>query len=154
LILRADEPEADFKVFQPRISGLEYSISHYGDHFYVLTNADGAENFKLMKTPVTATTKENWQELVAHRPEVLLEDILIFRDYLVLEERSNGLNQIRIHAWDGSADYYLPFQSETYTAYASVNPDFETHWLRYAYQSLATPASVIDYNMKTGERIV
>src|SRR5690606_8244697 len=88
------------------------------------------------------------------RPEVLLEDILIFRDYLVLEERSNGLNQIRIHAWDGSADYYLPFQSETYTAYASVNPDFETHWLRYAYQSLATPASVIDYNMKTGERIV
>ncbi len=153
-ILRANEPGADFQVFQPRIRGLEYSISHYGDHFYVLTNADGAENFKLMKTPVTATTKEHWQELVAHRPEVLLEDVLIFRDYLVLEERSNGLNQIRIQAWDGSTDYYLPFESETYTAYASVNPDFETHWLRYAYQSLATPASVIDYNMKTGERIV
>lgn len=153
-ILAADEPEGAFRVFQPRIRGLEYSISHYDNHFYVLTNADGAENFKLMKTPEYATSIENWLELIPHRPEVLLEDVLIFKDYLVLEERSNGLNCIRIKAWEGDVDYYLPFESETYTAYASVNPDFETVWLRYAYQSLATPASVIDYNMKTGERIL
>ena len=148
-ILPTDNPLGTFKVFQPRVRGLEYSISHYGDSFYILTNKDKATNFKLMKTPENATTKENWKDLISHRKDVLIEDIDIFRDFLVVSERSNGLNKIRIMPWSGSGEYYLPFESETYTAYTTTNVDFDTDILRYAYQSMGTPSSVIDFNMKT-----
>lgn len=153
-ILAADRPDDDFQVFQPRVRGMEYSISHFEDSFYVLTNKDDATNFKLMKTPVSDTEMAHWQDLIPHREDVLLEGIDIFRDFLVVEERSQGLTHIHIKPWDGSGDYYLPFNSETYTAYTTTNPDFETDVLRYAYQSLATPSSVIDFNMRTQEKIV
>jgi oligopeptidase B len=150
--LPADQPDGEFKVFQKRVRGLEYDIAHFGDHFYVLTNKDDATNFKLMKTPEFATAKENWVDLIPHREEVLIEDIDIFSDFLVVTERFNGLNTIRIMPWSGEGEYYLPFESETYTAYTSTNVDFETDILRYGYQSLATPASIIDFNMKTMEK--
>ncbi len=145
----ADEPDSDFKIFQKRIRGLEYSISHYGNSFYVMTNADKATNFKVMKTPENATSKENWKDLIPHREEVLIEGIDIFKDYLVVSERSNGLNKIRIMPWSGKGEYYLPFDIETYTCYTTSNVDFDTEILRYGYQSMATPSSVIDFNMKT-----
>jgi len=148
-ILLADKPDNKFKVFQKRVRGLEYSISHYGESFYVVTNKDKATNFKLMKTPEDATSKENWKDLIPHRKDVLIEDIEIFKDYLVVSERSNGLNTIRIMPWSGKGEYYLPFESETYTAYTSTNVDFDTDILRYGYQSMAVPSSVIDFNMKT-----
>ncbi|MFE3847677.1 S9 family peptidase [Flavobacterium sp. LB3P45] len=148
-ILNADNPDGKFEIFQKRIRGVEYSINHYKDSFYIMTNADDAENFKLMKTLETATTKENWKEVIAHREDVLLEDIEIFADYLVVEERSNGLNKIRIMPWSGEGEYYLPFESETYTAYTSTNVDFDTEILRYGYQSMTTPSSVIDFNMRS-----
>ena len=151
-ILNADNPDGKFEIFQKRIRGVEYSINHYKDSFYIMTNADDAENFKLMKTPETATSKENWKEVLAHREDVLLEDIEIFANYLVVEERSNGLNKIRIMPWSGEGEYYLPFESETYTAYTTTNVDFDTEILRYGYQSLATPSSVIDFNMRTKEK--
>lgn len=148
-ILEADNPDGKFRIFQKRVRGLEYSINHYGDSFYIMTNADKATNFKLMKTLETATAKENWKEVVPHREDVLLEDIEIFKDYLVVEERFNGLNRIRIMPWSGEGQYYLPFESETYTAYTGTNVDFNTDILRYSYQSMNTPSSVIDFNMKT-----
>ena len=148
-ILEADNPDGKFRVFQKRIRGLEYSIKHYGDSFYITTNKDKATNFKLMKTLETNTSKENWTEVIPHREDVLLEDIEIFKDFLVVEERSNGLNKIRIMPWSGEGEYYLPFESETYTAYTSTNVDFDTDILRYSYQSMTTPSSVIDFNMKT-----
>jgi oligopeptidase B len=151
-ILNADNPDGEFEIFQKRIRGVEYSINHYKDSFYILTNKDKAENFKLMKTLETATSKENWTEVIAHRKDVLLEDIEIFANYLVLEERSNGLNKIRIMPWSGEGEYYLPFESETYTAYGTTNVDFETEILRYAYQSMTTPSSVIDFNMRTKDK--
>jgi oligopeptidase B len=151
-ILNSDNPDGEFTIFQPRVRGLEYSISHFGDSFYVLTNKDKATNFKLMKTPENATSKENWKDLIPHRKEVLIEDIEIFRNYLVVEERSNGLNHIRIMPWSGAGEYYLPFGSETYNAYTTTNVDFDTDVLRYSYQSLATPSSVIDFNMTTKEK--
>lgn len=147
-------PDAKFKVFQKRTRGLEYSISHFGDHFYIVTNKDKATNFKLMKTPEKATSKENWVNVIAHRSDVLLEDIDIFKDYLVVSERFNGLNHIRIMPWSGKGEYYLPFDNETYMAYTTTNLDFDTEILRYGYQSLATPASVIDFNMKTKVKTV
>lgn len=145
----ADEPDSEFKVFQERVRGLEYSISHYGDSFYIVTNAEDAMNFKLMKTPENATDKANWKDLIPHRKDVLIEGIDIFKDYLVVSERSNGLNKIRIMPWSGTGEYYLPFDIETYTAYTTTNVDFDTDVLRYGYQSMATPSSVIDFNMKT-----
>ncbi|MEG2102550.1 MAG: S9 family peptidase [Flavobacterium sp.] len=148
-ILNSDNPDGEFEVFQPRVRGLEYSISHYEDSFYILTNKDKATNFKLMKTPENKTGKKNWVDLIPHREDVLLEDIEIFKNFLVVEERSNGLNHIRIMPWGEDKDYYLPFGSETYNAYTTTNIDFDTDVLRYSYQSLATPSSVIDFNMKT-----
>ena len=153
-ILESDRPEGEFRVFQQRERGLEYSISHYDDSFYIMTNKDGATNFKLMKTPEAATSKENWTELIPHREDVLLEGIDIFKEYLVVEERSNGLNKIHIKPWSGQPSYYLPFEIETYTAYTTTNVDFDTEVLRYGYQSMATPSSVIDFNMRTREKIV
>lgn len=152
--LDANKPNGTFTMFQKRTRGLEYSISHFGDSFYIVTNKDKATNFKLMKTPENATGMENWVDVIAHREDVLLEGVDIFRDYLVVEERSNGLNKIQIRPWNGEGAYYLPFESETYTAYTTTNPDFDTDVLRYAYQSLTTPSSVIDFNMKTKEKKV
>ncbi|WP_029269323.1 oligopeptidase B [Flavobacterium sp. KJJ] len=148
-ILNSDNPDGEFEVFQTRVRGLEYSISHFEDSFYILTNKDKATNFKLMKTPENKTKKRNWVDVIPHREDVLLEDIEIFKNYLVVEERSNGLNHIRIMPWNGEPDYYLPFGSETYNAFTTTNIDFDTDILRYSYQSLATPSSVIDFNMKT-----
>ena len=150
--LLADQPDGEFKIFQKRVRGLEYDIAHFGDHFYVLTNKDDATNFKLMKTPELATTKENWVDLIPHREDVLIADIDIFSHFLVVTERFNGLNTIRIMPWSGEGAYYLPFESETYTAYTSTNVDFDTDILRYGYQSMATPASIIDFNMRTKEK--
>ena len=152
--LDADKPEGEFTVFQPRQRGLEYSISHFDGHFYVVTNKDKATNFKLMKTPVDNTGMENWVDVIPHRKDFLLEDIDIFKDYLVVSERTNGLNMIRVIKWDDSKEYYIPFDNETYTAYTSINPDFDTDLLRYTYNSLTTPTSVIEYNMKTGDKEV
>ena len=146
--ISANEPDAEFKVFQKRERDLEYSIEHFGNEFYIQTNKDDAFNFKLMKTPIDKTEQENWIEVIPHREEVFIEGFEIFKNYLVIEERTNGLIQMNIKAWDGSEDYYLPFNEETYTAGSGTNPDFETDILRYGYTSLTTPTSVIDFNMK------
>jgi len=153
-ILDADEPRGKFRLFQERCRGLEFSIFHFEDHFYILTNKDDATNFKLMKTPTDALEKKNWTEVLAHREEVLLEDIDIFKEYLVISERSNGLNHIRVMRWDKTDDYYIPFDNETYTTGTGANPDFDTLTLRYGYNSLTTPTSIIDFNMKTKESVV
>lgn len=148
-ILEADNPDGEFRVFQPRVRGLEYGISHYKDHFYIMSNKDASINFKLSKTPEDKTGMEHWEDIIPHRADVLLEDTEIFKDFLVLSERANGLNKIRIIRWDGKEDYYLPFDNETYTANTNINVDFDTDTLRYTYNSLTTPASVIDFNMVT-----
>ncbi|MGY5354441.1 S9 family peptidase [Wenyingzhuangia sp. IMCC45467] len=152
--LETENPTGEFKVFQPREDGLEYSITHFNDAFYIQTNKDGATNFKLMKTSELSTSKENWEDVIPHREDVLLEDMTIFKDFLVLEERENGLGKIRIIRWDGSKDYYLPFAEETYASYVFGNPEFDTPWLRFGYNSMTTPSSVIDFNMNTQEEII
>ncbi|RED49393.1 S9 family peptidase [Seonamhaeicola aphaedonensis] len=147
--LNANDPDGSFKVFQERQKKLEYSIAHYNGCFYIMTNANGATNFKLMKTDENNTSINHWEEVIPHRNDVLLEDIEIFKNHLVVNERENGLNKLRIMSWNGTEDYYLPFESETYTVYIGNNPDFDSEFLRYSYNSLTTPSSVIDYNFKT-----
>lgn len=149
--INANKPNSDFKIFQKRTENLEYSIAHYDDSFYIISNNDKATNFKLSKTSESATEKVNWKDIIPHRADVLIEDIEIFKDFLVLNERENGLNKLRIINWNGQEDYYLPFKSETYTVFIGNNPDFDSDLLRYGYNALDTPGALIDYNLKTKE---
>ena len=152
-VLDANDPDGEFRIIQPRTVGLEYSVSHYGDHFYIRTNLD-AENFKLVKTPITATTKENWVDVVPHREDVFLHGTELFRDFLVLSERKDGLRHIRMIRWDGGSDEYMEFDDPAYAAYIGSNPDFNTDVLRYYYTSMTTPGTQYDFNMKTKERVL
>ena len=149
-VLNADTPDEAFQIFQPRERKLEYAISHFGDQWYVKTNLD-ARNFRLMKTSVDATSKENWQEVIPHRDDVLLEDMELFKDYLILGERVDGISKLRVKTWDGKEDYYIDFGEDAYTAYSSVNMDFDSDLFRLGYTSMTTPSSVFDYNLKTKE---
>lgn len=149
--INANKPDDAPRLFQKRKRNMEYSIEHYGDYFYLHTNYK-APNFRLMRTPVANTELENWEVVIAHRVKVLLEDFHIFNDFLVLEERINGLPQIRVIGWDGKTDYYLPFRDATYVASVGDNYVYDTHLLRYVYTSLNTPTSVYDFNMQTRQQ--
>lgn len=147
--LPADTPLEEFQLIQERQRGLEYSVAHFGDHFYITTNADGAANFKVMKTLVTQPSKAYWTDWIPYRESVLIEDLELFQEYWVVTERENGLTRIKVSRWDESVTYDLPMEGETYTAYIGYNPQFETNKLRYVYNSLRTPASVFDFDMAT-----
>ena len=125
-----------------------YFVDHYKDDFYIITN-DQAKNFRLMKTPVDRPQKSNWTELIAHRNDVLLEDIEIFTDHLVVNERHNGLTRLRIIQWEDQAEYYISFDDPTYAAWISANPEFNATQLRFGYSSLTTPTSIYDYELNT-----
>nr|WP_287935391.1 S9 family peptidase [Algoriphagus sp.] len=146
----AQIPDSDFTLLQKRIPHLEYAADHYGDDFYIRTN-DQAQNFKLVKAPISTPGKENWVDVIPHRPDFLLEDFDLFSSYLVTQERSQGLTQIQIKPWEGEG-HKLQFDDETYTAWISTNPEFETDWLRFGYNSLTTPSSVVDYHMLSREK--
>lgn len=146
--IKADEPLSPFAIVQERKKDLEYSISHYGEYFYIFTNADGAKNYKVMKAEVNKPQMENWEEVLAHREDVLLEDLELFNEYWTIIERVEGLAKIRIKRWDEQEDYFLPLEGETYTVYTSTNIDFATTKLRYVYNSMTTPSSVIEFDMK------
>jgi oligopeptidase B len=151
LILNANNPTGKFVEFSPREKGIEYSIEHFQDRFYVLTNLD-AQNFRLMETPETKTSKANWKEKIAHRPDTLVSGIEVFKDYLVLSERAQANNLLRIIDQRTGKKHYLNFGEPAYSTYPSTNVDFNTELLRYGYSSLTTPSSTFDYNMRTGEK--
>lgn len=150
-VLESNNPSGEFRVIQPRERDHEYGIDHYNDKFYISTNWQ-AKNFRLMECPENATTKENWKEVIAHRDDVLLEGIEIFRDFLVVDERKNGLTQLRIIKWSDRSEHYMEFQDPAYAAGVGANPDFNTDILRFGYSSMTTPASTYDYNMVTREK--
>ena len=144
----ANDVLAEWKIVQPRIDDLEYAVEHYQDEFYIITNADDATNFKLVKTKVAEPGIGFWVDVIPHREDVLLEGFEIFNKYLVLEERSEGLLQLKIiNSADNSA-HFLPFSDPTYTAYIGLNLEFDTDKLRYGYTSLTQPSSTFEYDMK------
>ncbi|HEY4789061.1 MAG TPA: S9 family peptidase, partial [Bacteroidales bacterium] len=149
--LDADTPHGKFTLIQPRERGLEYSVDHFGDHFYIRTNLQ-AVNFRLMKTSINQTLKASWTEVIPHRHDVLIDGFEIFRDFLVISERKNATNQIRIMRWDNTSEHYITFDEEVYQAGIDYNPDFDSNILRFQYSSLTTPNSVYDYHMITRER--
>jgi oligopeptidase B len=149
--LEADDPRGAFRLFLPREREHEYWVDHYRDHFYIRSN-DQAKNFRLMKTPVVETGKENWAEVIPHRDDVLLEGFELFRDHLAVVERERGLVQIGLHPWSGEGGHYLDFGEPTYLAHLGDNYEFDTPIVRYTYTSLTTPETVFDYNMVTREK--
>ncbi len=150
-ILDASKPDGAFSVFQPRTKDLLYHIDHKGDKFYIVTNLD-ALNFRLMETSLQETGKQHWKEVIPHRSDVLLSGIELFKDFMVLEERKNGLTQIRVINDKTHQDKYLSFSEPAYDAYVGHNPEMDSKELRYHYTSMITPNSVYDYNMETGKQ--
>lgn len=138
----------DLKLFQARIQGLEYLVFDTAQQFFVLTNHK-AQNFRLMKTNAEATQIEHWTEYMTHRSDVLLEDLLLFDQYMVLQERSEGLLHFRVLALDGSADYQIPFRDPIYDLRVAENFDSHTHIFRYQYNSLTTPLTVYEIDLST-----
>lgn len=145
-VLDANTPHGEWKVIQPREKKLEYTIDHFEDHFYIRTNKD-AKNFKLVKTPVNKTEKEHWVDVIPHRDNIYFQGMDLFKNYLVAEERKEGLRTIRVMKWDGTDDHYIQFNDPAYFAATTSNLDFDTDVLRYTYSSLTTPNSTYEYNM-------
>ncbi len=139
---------ADWKIIQPRTEDLEYSVEHFEDEFYIITNADEATNFKLVKTKVEHCGIENWEDVIPHRKNVLLEGFEIFKNYLVLEERNQGLLQLKIIENVSGESYYIPFSDPTYTAYIGLNLEFDTEFLRYGYTSMTKANATLEYHMR------
>ena len=147
----ADNPTATPVVFAARERGHEYDIDHLGDYFYIRTNRD-AKNFRLMRAKEGRKGLEDWEEVVPHRPETLLEAFELFEDYLVLSDRREGLARLRVIPWDGSTSHEVDFGEAVYEAAPGTNPEAETTTLRYGYTSMTTPSSVYDYDMATREK--
>ncbi|WP_196935445.1 S9 family peptidase [Sphingobacterium hungaricum] len=150
-LLSADDPNGKFKVFQPRMKDVLYSVTPLADRFLILTN-DGAKNFKVMECPLDKTGKENWKEFIPHREDVLIEGLDEFKDYLVISERKNGLTQLAVRNLSDGQQHYLNFGEAAYTVYSSTNVEYNTDVVRYGYTSMVTPSSTYDYNMKSKEK--
>ena len=150
-ILNASNPNGEFKRFTPRDFDHEYSIDHYKDRFYITTNWK-AKNNRLMQTPDNKTDISNWKEVLPHRETVHLLSLEVFKDHLVINERKNGLRQLRMINQETGNDEYIKFDEETFTSWISVNEEFDTDILRFSYSSLVTPTSTYDYNMNSGQR--
>jgi oligopeptidase B len=150
-MLDASTPDGEFVLIEPRQRDHEYNVVHFGDKLYIVTNWE-AKNFRLMETPVSKPSRSNWKEVIAHREQTLLEGVEMFRDHMVLEERTGGLTQLRIRQMSTGKEHYVDFGEAAYTAYISTNMEFNTDILRYGYSSMTTPWSTFDYSMTTKER--
>ena len=150
-ILSADNPDGDFMNFTPRGTEHEYSITHYQDKFYIVTNWE-AKNNRLMETSEDATDLSNWKEVISHRNDFHLLNIEIFDNHLVINERKDGLRSLRVINQSSGKDHYIDFGEKAFTAWISTNREFNTNILRYGYSSMVTPSSTYDYNMDTGEK--
>lgn len=155
--LPSDQPTGSFKVIEPRQQGVEYAVEHHDGAFLITTNVDGAENFKLMRAPVASPGRASWVEVVGHRPEAKLDGVEVFKDWLVLWERAEGLRRIRVMpaSSPGLDSSHLIEQPEpVYTVGGEANLEFDSDVLRFSYQSMVTPRSVFDYDMRTRERVL
>lgn len=149
--LDADTPTAAWTVFHPRAREHEYDVDHLGDHFYVRTNR-GAKNFKLMRTSLSCLDHDSWEDVIPHRPDVLLEGFELFQDYLVAEERRQGLIHFRIRHWDTGQEHELDFGEPAYLATMGDNLEYQSSCFRFGYTSMTTPMTIYDYHMDTREK--
>lgn len=151
--LSTGTPEQPFRLFRARIPGVEYDITHRDGEFYILTNED-ALNFQILKTPVTDTARERWTPVVPPSPDVKVDGIDLFQDFMVIYLRGNALQQIRVTEFATGAEHLVEFDEPVYTIRRMNNPEFSADQLRLTYSSLVTPPTVIDYDLRTRERII
>ena len=145
--LNANEPDGEFKIFQKRVDGLEYSIDHLNDKWYVRTNMNDSKNFKLMVCDEDKTSSDNWKEFIKHRKNVLLEGVEVFNDFFVITERENGQRRFNVISNKDGESHYIDFEEEVFSAYSSVNSEINSKTFRYGYSSMTTPNSTIEYNL-------
>ena len=145
--LNANEPDGEFKIFQKRVDGLEYSIDHLNDKWYVRTNINDSKNFKLMVCDEDKTSSDNWKEFIKHRKNVLLEGVEVFNDFFVITERENGQRRFNVISNKDGESHYINFEEEVFSAYSSVNSEINSKTFRYGYSSMTTPNSTIEYNL-------
>ncbi len=147
-LLDATNPNGKFFTFSPRTKGHEYYIEHYKNSFYIRTNSDNSPNYKLMEVEESLFgDSKNWKDKIAHRNDVFLEGMEVFKNHLVIQERKEGLVQLRIISQVNKKEHFIDFGEPAYDAYISTNPEFETNSLRFGYSSLTTPSSTFDYDM-------
>ncbi len=149
--LSADKPFGTFKVIQPRRYGIEYYVENRDNKFYIMTN-DNAPNFKVMLTPVDFPDKVYWKEIIPHWDNVKIDSIQAFKDYLVVLERENALKKILIINMNNFNLKYVDFDEPVYNAELAHNPEYDSDILRFNYESMVTPQSVYDYDMKSNTR--
>ncbi len=147
----ATKPEGTFTVFQPRMKEVLYNVDHANNKFYIRTNLQ-AKNFKVMTCDEMKTDSASWKELIAHNDKVLIQGFDLFKNYMAISERKDGLTQIHILNTKDNSSHYLKFDEAAYAAGISNIPDYNTDVMRYNYTSLTTPNSVYDYNMVTKEK--
>jgi oligopeptidase B len=151
-VVPADRPTEPFRVLSPRQDGVEYSVEHQGDHFVILTNADGATNFKVVQAPDADPSRARWRDLVPASDSVFIDNLDVFANHLVLYERANALRRIRVRDVRTGESHLIAFTEPVYTASPASNRDYNTGTLRFSYQSMVTPSSVYDYDMATRRR--
>ena len=149
--LKANNPTGKFKTIYKRQPDIEYDVSHRGNYFYIVTNEE-ATNFRVMRTTTKKPFRPTWKEVIPHRDSVLVTGISMFRDYMVVYERENGLRQIRIENLKNNSRYYVEFDEPIYSVRGTGNVEFDTDVLRFRYYSLITPRSIFDYNMTSKKR--
>ena len=147
--IAADQPMAEFKVMEPRKQDVQYYPDHNGEFFYIRVN-DTGRNFRLVKAPVADPQKKNWTEVVAQDPNVMLNNLEMFKNFYVLMEREHGLPQIQVTDLRSGASHRIEFPEPAYTSRGYVNRVYDTAEFRYAYESPITPPSVFAYDMEKG----
>ena len=150
--LRADDPEGELRVIEPRTTGLDYNVHPHGDRFLITTNADGAVNFKLMEAPVDAPGRAHWRELVPHRDDARLHSVDVLRDWIILIEHANAVPRLRVMNAATNEIRELEVPEEVSSTELGENPEFDRSILRFEYESMVTPRTTYDEDLETGER--
>lgn len=153
-LLSGEDPLAAPKLVAARETGLQYDMEEGGDIFFILTNADGAKDFKIMTAPVSDPGRANWSELVPHEPGRLILSILAFKDFLVRLERKDGLPRIVVRDRATGEEHVIAFEEEAYSLGLSGSYEYDTDVMRFSYSSMTTPSQLFDYNMHTRERVL
>jgi oligopeptidase B len=148
----AAKPSGTFKIFAPRMKDVLYDVIPLADRFLILTNKDDAKNFKLMECPLDQTSVTSWKEVIPVRPDILLQSVEEFKDFVVINERKDGLVKLRVRSLKDHSEHYIDFGEAAYMANFGANPEYNSTNLRYGYTSLTTPYSTFDYNMVTKEK--
>jgi oligopeptidase B len=151
-LIDAAQPDSPPVLVAPRETGLEYSVSHHGDRLIILTNADGAEDFKLVTAPVATPGRPHWRDLVPHQDGTLIVDMELYADHLVRLERADALPRIVIRRMSDGDEHRIAFDEAAYSLSLHGGFEFETVTLRFAYSSMTTPEQIFDYDMSTRDR--